>query len=123
MYNLFIGAGNLAADPDVKTTANGTQVATFTVCCDSGWGDKKHTEFVRCVAWAKTAELAGQYLSKGSKVLIQGEMKTRTWDDKDGNKRYQTEIVVSTLKFLSSKSDPGSKYEPAGMNTGDDLPF
>jgi len=127
MFNQFTGIGNLAADPESRSTASGTQVANFTVCCDSGYGDKKVTEFVRCVAWAKTAELAVSYLHKGSKVLIQGEMNTRKWTDNNGVDRYSTEITVRELKFLSPKSEQQEQNTfpdpPSGNDTGEDVPF
>lgn len=127
MYNLFIGIGNLAADVESRYTQSGKQVASFTVCCDSGYGDSKKTEFVRCVAWDKLAEIATNYLSKGSKCMVQGTMQTRQWDDKDGQKRYSTEIIVREMKLLSPRSegqrqDSGGNYpEPPPM--GDDVPF
>ena len=129
MFNQFTGIGNLAADPESRFTASGTQVANFTVCCDSGYGDKKVTEFVRCVAWAKTAELAVSYMHKGSKVLIQGEMNTRKWTDNNGVDRYSTEITVRELRFLSPRSEGGQQQEqypepvPGMMGTGEDTPF
>ena len=127
MFNQFTGIGNLAADPESRSTASGTQVANFTVCCDSGYGDKKVTEFVRCVAWAKTAELAVSYLHKGSKVLIQGEMNTRKWTDNNGVDRYSTEITVRELRFLSPRGEGGQQQEPepypSNNGTGEDVPF
>ena len=63
--NKFIGIGRLSADCEIRYTAAGTQVASFTVCCDSGWGDKKRTYYARCTAWAKLAEVCGEYLKKG----------------------------------------------------------
>jgi single-strand DNA-binding protein len=129
MFNQFTGIGNLAADPEVKTVKEDMQVATFTVCCDSGYGDKKKTEFVKCVAWGKLAELLGKYYHKGNKCLVQGSMQTRQWADKDGNKRYTTEIVANQVQNLSPKSD-GAKseqqidreYRGSGGDTGD-CPF
>ena len=119
MFNQFTGIGNLAADPESRFTTNGKQVATFTVCCDSGYGEHKKTEFVRCVAWEKLAEIAITYLVKVGKCMIQGTMQTRKWKDQSGNDRYSTEIICQNIKMLSprNESDGGSG---AG---GDDVPF
>ena len=131
MFNQFQGIGNLAADPESKYTASGKQVVNFTVCCDYGYGDKKKTEYVRCFAWEKLAEIIAEYCQKGSKVFIQGTMQTRSWES-DGKKMYTTEINVQTLKMLSPKQE--QRTEPnkeerypqdAGGNlgTGEDVPF
>ena len=123
MFNQFTGIGNLSKDPESRQ-AGETPVATFTVCCDCGYGDKKHTEFVKCVSFGKTADVVSKYLTKGSKVLVQGEMKTRKWTDKEGNDKYTTEITVREMKMLGSKpqSDDGGRYEPPTTG-GEDVPF
>jgi len=108
MYNQFTGVGRLSADPTSRYTQSGKHVANFTVCCDTGFGEKKQTEFVRCVAWEKTADAVANYLTKGSKVMIIGPMQTRAWDDKDGNKRYSTEINVREMRMLDSKGSSSS---------------
>lgn len=121
MFNQFTGVGNLAADPESRFTQSGTQVVNFTVCCDSGYGDKKRTEFVKVVAWDKLAKVCTDFLRKGSKCLIQGEMATRQWEDKDGNKRYTTEIVAREMKMLTPKGGGGGSQPPSG--DGDDQPY
>lgn len=133
MFNQFTGIGNLAADPESRFTTNGKQVATFTVCCDSGYGEHKKTEFVRCLAWDKLAEIVTSYLTKGSKCMIQGVMQTRKWQDQSGNDRYSTEIIVQTMKMLSPRGESAGKHDsgPGGygggyggqQSTGDDVPF
>jgi len=125
MFNQFTGIGNLAADPESRFTTNGTQVATFTVCCESGYGEHKKTEFVRCVAWAKLAAIVADYFKKGNRCMIQGAMETRSWQDKEGNKRYSTEIRVETAKNLSPRSaEQGPPQdEPGYGGTGSDVPF
>lgn len=131
MLNKFIGIGNLAADPESRFTPSGKQVVNFTVCCNSGWGDNKRTEFVRCVAWEKTAKVVSDYLQKGSKVSIIGEMQTRSWEDKEGVKRYTTEIIVRELVMLDSKgskdqlsNDEKTAYGPGDPTVlQDDIPF
>jgi single-strand DNA-binding protein len=129
MLNKFMGIGNLAAVPDSRFTKSGKQVVNFTVCCNSGWGDKKRTEFVRCVVWDKLAKIVSDFLDKGSKVYICGEMQSRQWEDKDGNNRYTTEIVVRDMIMLGSKGERQERG-PEEPNQGgqapsgsDDIPF
>lgn len=127
MFNQFTGIGNLASDPESRFTTNGKNVASFTVCCDSGYGDNKKTEFVRCIAWEKLAEIATNYLKKGSRCMVQGSMQTRKWQDKEGTDRFSTEIIVRELKLLSPRGDGSHGAEsdpfPAGSGMGDDVPF
>jgi len=105
MWQQFQGIGNLAADVETRYTQSGKSVCNFTVCCDSGYGDNKRTEFVKCVAWGKLADVCGEYLNKGSRVFVQGTMQTRKWSDQNGNDRYSTEIVVNEMKMLSPKRE------------------
>ena len=122
MLNQFNGIGRLAKDPEMRQTGTGKSVVSFTVCCEYGWGDNKKTEFVRCIAWEKLADIIDQYLKKGSMCYISGNMATRSWDDKDGNKRYSTEIVVQDMKMLGGND---SKKSPGWENSGStaDTPF
>lgn len=127
MFNQFTGVGFMAADPDSRFTAKGVPVANFTVCCDSGYGDNKKTEFVRCVAWDKLAKICTDYFRKGQMVMIQGVMQTRKWQDQNGNDRYTTEIIVREMKMLSPRAGSGGQgggdgyHEPPPMD--DDVPF
>ena len=126
MFNQCTFVGNLSATPESKYTQSGVQVVNFTICCDSGWGDKKRTEFVKVVAWNKLAKIVQDYLTKGSKVLIQGEMQTRKWQDKDGNNRYTTEIIANQMRMLSPKNsnqEPGEDSRPGVRDVGEDAPF
>lgn len=109
--------GNLGRDPEVRYLADGTAVASFSIATSENWTDKntgekkERTEWHRIVVWRQGAELAGQYLSKGSKVCIKGKLQTRQWEDKDGNDRYTTEIVADPfggMIFLSSKKSSQS---------------
>ena len=105
--------GNLGADPEIRHTQGGTAVCELRIATTERrkTGDewKEHTEWHRVVVWAKRAENCSKYLSKGSKVYVEGRMTTRSWDDKDGNKRYTTEIVADDVQFLDSKKDSGSR--------------
>jgi single-strand DNA-binding protein len=126
MFNQFTGIGNLTADPESKFTAKGTQVANFTVCCDSGYGDNKKTEFVRCVAWDKLAKICTDYFRKGQRVMIQGAMETRKWQDKKGVDRYTTEIILQTAKNLSPRDENRQSSQPPQSDpgySGEDVPF
>ncbi len=115
--------GNLGADPELRYTTNGTAVATLNIATNERFkrGDEwqERAEWHRVVLWDKLAELAGQYLSKGGKVYIEGRLQTRSWDDKDGIKRYTTEIVGRDMIFLSGRGDSSSQgsYPPHPADT------
>lgn len=125
--------GNLGQDPELKYTSSQTAVANFSVATNESYnkdGQKfEKTEWHRCVAWGKTAEIISQFATKGSKIYIQGKLATRSWEDSDGVKKYQTEIVVNDFMFLDggSKSEKSeSKPSAAKSNKAvvdDDLPF
>jgi single-strand DNA-binding protein len=140
--NKVIIIGRLGADPEVRYTSNGGAVANFNMATNENWTDKagqkqERTEWHRIVAWGKLGELCGQYLSKGREAYIEGKLQTREWTDKEGGKRYTTEIVAQTVQFLGGRgsgsergtgtshdfSPPmGSDFEaPAGGTTAGDL--
>ncbi|MFW8601674.1 single-stranded DNA-binding protein [Desulfobacterota bacterium M19] len=134
MVNKVILIGNLGADPEVRYTQSGAAVANFNIATTEVWvkdGTKEErTEWHRIVAFGRLGEICGEYLSKGSKVYIEGKIQTRQWDDKDGNKRYTTEIIAREMKMLSPKNQGGqggnySQEEPplAEPVMGDDVPF
>ena len=122
MINCCTFIGRLGRDPEIRYTAAGKAVASFSLACSEGKGDNERTEWINVVAWEKLADICAQYLAKGSLVYISGRMQTRKWQDKDGGARYTTEIIAQTLRMLSSKNDAarGSGFEPPPM--GDDLP-
>jgi single-strand DNA-binding protein len=104
--------GNLGKDPEVRFTAGGTAVANLRVACterakgkDGNWEDR--TEWVSLVCFGKTAENAGQYLNKGRQIFAEGRLQTREWNDKEGNKRYSTEIIANQLLFLGGGREEG----------------
>ena len=113
--NKVIAIGNLGRDPEMKYMPNGDAVCNFSIACTESWkkdGEKvEKTEWISCVVYRKLAEICGQYLKKGSQVYIEGKMQTRQWE-KDGVKRYTTEVIVSEMKMLGSKAG-GSSHEPA----------
>ncbi len=130
MINKVILIGNLGADPDIRYTQGGDAVATLRVATTESWrtkdGEKKeHTEWHRVILWRKLAEIAKEYLSKGSKVYIEGTLRTRKWTDKDNNDRYTTEIEAREMKMLSPRGGEGSGGRQAsggGSSYGDSYP-
>ena len=143
--NKVILIGNLGADPDVRYTPDGVPVANFSLATSESWNDRtsgekqERTEWHRLVLWRKLAEIAGQYLKKGSKIYVEGKLQTRSWDDQSGQKRYTTEVVVNDMQMLDSRGDgggsgaashdPGPAAQPeygpppGGGTEDDDLPF
>ncbi len=122
--------GNLGADPEMRFTANGQAVSTFNVAVNRRYktrdGERREeTEWVRCVAWARLAELASQYLSKGSQVYVEGRMQTRQWEDREGQRRYTTEVVANDVQFLDRRGagpDDGGDGAAGGGGGGFDAP-
>jgi single-strand DNA-binding protein len=106
--------GNLGKDPEVKYTPQGTPVAKLTIATNERFKDKNgewqdRTEWHNVVLWQRLAEIAGEYLKKGSKVYIEGRLQTRSWDDKQTNqKKYMTEVVASDLILLGGRGEGGS---------------
>lgn len=135
MVNKVILIGNLGADPEVRYSQSGTAIASFRMATTEIWkkqdGSKEdQTEWHRIVAFGRLGEICGEYLSKGSKVYIEGRLQTRKWDDRDGNTRYTTEIVAREMKMLSPKGSSesnGAQYEETPPFPepimGDDVPF
>ena len=128
MINKCILVGNLGSDPDVRYTPKGTAVVNFTIATtekykqDDEWREK--TEWHRIVAFGKLGEICGEYLSKGSKVYIEGRIQTRKWEDKDGNTRYTTEIVSKEMKMLSGRGERQQDPEPKSPFVPEsDVPF
>lgn len=108
--NKVILIGRLGGDPEVRYTSNGGAVANFNIATNEAWTDKsgqkqEKTEWHRIVAFGKLGELCGQYLSKGRQSYVEGRLQTREWIDKEGQKRYTTEIVAQTVQFLGSAGE------------------
>ena len=109
--NKAILIGRLGRDPEVRYTPDGTAVANFSIATSEGWKDKdsgekrERTEWHRIVAFGRLGEICGEYLSKGKQVYIEGRIQTREWEDKEGVKRYTTEIVASQMQMLGSRED------------------
>jgi single-strand DNA-binding protein len=111
--------GNLGRDPEVRYTQGGTPVANFTIATTDKWRDqatgepKERTEWHRIVVWGKQAEIAGEWLRKGRQVFIEGSLQTREWSDRDGNKRYTTEIRAQNFQMLGNRGDRAESGAPA----------
>ena len=113
---LFIG--NLTADPEIRTMPNGEQVANFTIALNEKYKAKdgnivENVEYVRIVLYRRLAEIAGQYLHKGSQVYIEGRLKTRKWQDNNGQDRYTTEIQGDNLQMLGGRQDEPKQAKPS----------
>src|SRR5574337_1471322 len=134
--NKAILVGNLGRDPEVRFTPSGRAVAKFPLATSERWTDQEgnrqeRTEWHNVVVWGKQAETCGQYLAKGRQVFVEGSIRTRQYDDKDGNKRYITEIVARDVRFLGGGSRAGTDSSvnvPPGEDVGppagdDDIPF
>ena len=113
MVNKVILLGNLGKDPEVRSTSSGQQVANFTLATNRRWRDRdgnrqEQTEWHYIVVWGRQAEVAGQYLTRGSKIYLEGRLQTRSWDDRNtGEKRYRTEVVCENLQMLGGNRDGG----------------
>ena len=140
MLNHITIMGRLTRDPELRRTASGVAVASFTLAVDRDFapkdGGEKETDFIDCVAWKSTAEFVSKYFTKGRMAVASGRLQIRSWTDKDGNKRRTAEVVADNVYFGDSKSGntngnaagaPGNSYTPQGFAPIDDddakLPF
>jgi len=138
--NKVILIGNLGSDPEVRYTPSGVAVAQFNIATSEEWKDKdsgekrERTEWHRIVAWRRLGEICGEYLSKGQQVYVEGRIQTNAWEDKEGNKRYTTEIVANTVQFLGRRDSSESARPRSTSSTDyqgmppqgpadDDIPF
>ena len=127
MINKVILVGNLGADVEIRYTQDGTPAASFTVATTERWKGKdgqmqEQTEWHRVTAWRRLAEICGEYLAKGSRVYIEGKLQTRSYE-KDGQKRYVTEIVAREMKMLSPKPEGAGSSGASGGGYGGGDPF
>jgi single-strand DNA-binding protein len=121
--NKVILVGHLGADPDMRYTPSGQGVCELRLATSESWNDKngqrqERTEWHRIVVWGKRAEVCSKYLSKGRQVFVEGRIQTRTYDDKDGNKRYITEIIANDVQFLGGGREGGGGAGGAGGRGG-----
>lgn len=124
--NKVILVGNLGRDPEVRYLPSGSAVVNVTIATSESWKDKtsgerqERTEWHNVVFFGRLAEIAGEYLKKGSQVYVEGSLRTRKWQDKEGRDRYTTETVVSDMQMLGSRSSAGSSGY--GAQTGGNAP-
>lgn len=136
MVNKVILIGRLGADPEIRYTPSGAEVANFRIATSEMWTNKngekeERTEWHRIVAWRGLAKICGEYLSKGRLVYIEGKIRTRAWEDKDGNKRTTTEIEATEMKMLGGggeaekrTKEPDAAYAPPPpAKEEEDIPF
>lgn len=141
--NKVILLGTLGRDPEVRTTSNGSVIAGMSIATSETWKDKQtgerkeQTEWHRVSMFGRTAEIARDYLHKGSKIYLEGRLQTRKWQDKEGKDQYTTEIIANEFQMLDSKREDGgqpsntqtqssntqSKTAPAEADFDDDIPF
>ncbi len=133
--NKVLLIGNTGRDPEVRYTASGTAVASFSLATSEKFKNKggeweERTEWHNIILWGRLAEIAGEYLTKGKTVFIEGRLQTRKWQDRDGKDRFTTEIVGEKMQMLSKKEGNGrteesasSSGEPAPLPNDDDEPF
>jgi single-strand DNA-binding protein len=121
--NKVILIGNLGADPELKYTPSGTAVCTFRLATSESFKDRdgnmqERTEWHRIVAWTKLGEIAAQYLSKGRQVYVEGSIRTRSWEDQSGERKYMTEIVARDIQFLGGQGGGQGSGQGGGGGYG-----
>ena len=126
-YNKAVLMGRLTADPELRYTGNGTAVTSFTIAVDRTHSKENAADFIEIVAWRKTAEFISQNFHKGKEILVEGEIQSRTWTDKEGNKRKAVEVNAQEVRFVGKREnrdeiDNSPGYEPFG-GSDSDLPF
>ena len=135
--NKVLLIGHLGNDPEIRYTPSGTAVANFTIATSEEWKDKMsgekqtRTEWHRIVVWSRLAEICGEYLHKGKQVYIEGRLQTRSWEDRDGVKRYTTEIIAQNMQMLgpsgkTAREESGHDQFPPGdpsVIPEDNIPF
>ncbi len=146
MINVVVLMGRLTADPELKQTATGTAVTSFSIAVERSFANKqtgeRQADFINIVAWRQTAEFICKYFRKGSMIAIEGSLQTRSYEDKEGNKRTVYEVVASNVSFTGSKAESGTRdavpfevpatafssgsqgdFEVVNEQDDDDLPF
>ena len=134
--NKIILMGRLTRDPELRTTQTGKSVAQFTLAVDRPFKNpngEQEADFIPVVAWGRTAELCGQYLNKGRQAIVEGRMQVRSYEAKDGGRRWVTEVVADRVEFIGGRNDNGAAKPASGMEqfgqvvntpaTAQELPF
>lgn len=122
--NKVLLIGNLTRDPELRSTPSGQSVANFSIATNRTWKDpqsgerKEAVEFHNIVMWRRLAEIAGQYLRKGSKIFLEGRLQTRSWQDQSGTKKYMTEVIAENMQMLDRKPQGSAPYQGAAQQFG-----
>jgi single-strand DNA-binding protein len=125
MLNKVQIIGRLGKDPDTRYLPDGTATTTLSVATTERWRDdkgeqKEKTQWHRCVAWAKLAEICGEYLAKGALIYLEGRLETVKWQDRDGQDRYTTQIRMDQMRMLEKKGNSGSTTDASDSGSGGD---
>ena len=125
--NKVILVGNLGRDPEVRYIKDGTAVANLRIATSENWNDangqkQERTEWHRIVAWGKLAEIAKEYMTKGKQIYVEGRLQTRSWDDREGNKRYTTEVRADQILMLGTRGDSGGARDVPSSPDSPDSP-
>ena len=128
MINNVVLMGRLTADPELKTTPNGTSVTSFSIAVERNYapkGQERETDFINVVAWRHTAEFVCRYFDKGSMIAVTGSIQARKYQDKHGNNRVAVEVVANQVSFCGSKAESGARNQeasnPLDVDTDDDF--
>lgn len=123
--NIVILKGRLTKDPEIKTTTNETKVCTFSIAVNRRFSKENEADFINCTAWRQTAEFIHKYFKKGQEICINGSLQVRKWEDKDGNTRRATDVVVENAEFCGSKKDNQTNAiegdDTTSLNIGGDI--
>ena len=128
-FNKVILIGNMTADPELKQTPSGVSTCTFSIAVNRKMAKNNECDFITVVAWRQTAEFICKYFHKGNPILVCGSLQTRTWQDKQGQKRVSSEVIADEVTFVASKEaeQPATQYPPQGkfeeITPDPDLPF
>ena len=126
MLNQICIQGRVTARPELKTTASGVNVTTFTIACERSYvkaGEERQVDFINIVAWRQTAEFITRYFDKGQQIIVNGSLQTRNYEDKQGNKRTAFEVVAQDVYFCEKKNDNKSDTKPVLDEEPDEFPF
>jgi single-strand DNA-binding protein len=125
MYSKFFAIGRLTRNIDIATTTTGKKIGKVTIAVDNGYGQNKKAEFFNGICFGKTAELLDKYTSKGDLIMVEGTPQINKWEDKNGNKRRDFEVLINMVKFLQTK--PKDEFDgeiiEADLETPDEDPF
>ena len=123
--NKVILVGRLAQDPEVRYTQSGKAVASFNLAVENNFGNEKKADFIPIVAWSKLAEICGNNIGKGRKILVEGRLQIRSYEDKEGQKKRVSEVIAQTIEFLGSKktSEPSIADDMGEVVPNEQIPF